>query len=82
MVMALFYVGLCRELPMLGSLEIRLFREVFKKKREVMAVGKIEIPTLMLESGQVTEKWWVTCIQDTLFALLTVTEQVVSPCIH
>lgn len=42
---------------MLGSMEIRLFREVYKKKREVMPLGKIEIPTLMLESGQVTEKW-------------------------
>ena len=42
---------------MLGSLEVRLFREVFKKKREVVAVGKIEIPTISLESGQVIEKW-------------------------
>ena len=51
-------ISLHRELPMLGSILIKLYKETYKKRdRSVEPIGKIEIPTLILESGQVTEKW-------------------------
>ena len=50
-----------RELPMLGSIHIRLLKETYKKKDCITElIGKIEIPTLVLENNnQLTEKWQV-----------------------
>lgn len=46
---------------MLGSIQIKLCKETYKKKRErvVEEVGKINIPTLKLDGGHITEKWLV-----------------------
>lgn len=54
------------ELPMLGSILIKLYKETYKKRdRSVEPIGKIEIPTLILESGQVTEKWYPVMLFQT-----------------
>ena len=44
---------------MLGSILIKLYKETYKKReRSVELIGRIEIPTIILESGQVLEKWY------------------------
>ena len=54
-----FIIIVCyRELPSIGSIIIKLYKEIYKKReRSVELIGKIEIPTIVLESGQVFEKW-------------------------
>lgn len=43
---------------MLGSVHIKLYKETYKKRDNVVElIGKIEIPTLILDTDQVTEKW-------------------------
>ena len=53
------------DLPPLGSIMIKVHRENHGKKRREKQVlgstemGKVEIPALILESGQGSEKWSV-----------------------
>jgi hypothetical protein len=48
-----------RELPVIGSVQIKLLRETNKKRENGLeTIGQIDIPTIMLTSGQVTEKWY------------------------
>ena len=47
---------------MLGSVMLKLYRENFsKKKREKVSpatdLGRVELPALILENGQMMEKW-------------------------
>ena len=50
------------DLPPLGSVMIKIYRENYKKSRREKTpatdVGKIEMPALILESGQLMEKWY------------------------
>jgi len=49
------------DLPSLGSIMIKIYKENHSKKKKEKAVttelGWVEIPTLVLESGSVHEKW-------------------------
>ena len=51
------------DLPPLGSIAVKVFKENFnKKKREKVPatdMGKVEVPSLVLEGGQLLEKWSV-----------------------
>jgi RAS protein activator-like 2 len=43
----------------IGSVQIKLLRETNKKRENGLeTIGQIDIPTIMLTSGQVTEKWY------------------------
>ncbi|XP_019857271.1 PREDICTED: disabled homolog 2-interacting protein-like [Amphimedon queenslandica] len=55
------------ELPMVGSIQIRLIKETYKKKDCITElIGKIDIPTLVLENNsQITEKWFPVTLQQT-----------------
>ena len=51
------------DLPPLGSVMIKVYRENYNKKRREKTpatdIGKIEMPALILESGQLMEKWYI-----------------------
>ena len=46
---------------MVGSIQIKLLKETYKKKDCITElIGKIDIPTLVLENNsQITEKWYL-----------------------
>ena len=54
------------DLPPLGAVMIKIYRENYSKKRREKApptdIGKIEMPALILESGQLMEKWYIKII--------------------
>lgn len=49
------------DLPPLGSIMIKIFKENYNKKKKEKVpsaeVGRVEIPALILESGNIHEKW-------------------------
>ena len=48
------------DLPPLGAISVKIVKENYRKKREkvpMIDVGKVDIPALVLEGGQVLEKW-------------------------
>jgi hypothetical protein len=50
-----------QDLPLLGTVTVKVCRENYNKKKKERSdtdIGKIEIPAIVLQKGQVNEKWY------------------------
>lgn len=64
---------------------IKIYRENYSKKRREKTpatdIGKIEMPALILESGQLMEKWYIRTNGYNCYNLLLLDDMYICTCI-